>query len=67
MLPGLPIAHVHQEYTESRTIVVDMIGLLCGDHDTPFQVKDEVNQLQGVGRSSGIHVEEGAAAARCSR
>ena len=46
---------------------MDMIGLLCGDHDTPFQVKDEVNQLQGVGRSSGIHVEEGAAAARCSR
>jgi hypothetical protein len=34
-------------------------AIYLGHHDTPFQVKDEANQLQGVVRSSGIYIKEG--------
>jgi len=34
-------------------------ALYLGHLDTPFQVKDEANQLQGVVRSSGIYLKEG--------
>ncbi len=34
-------------------------AIYLGHHHTPFQVKDEANQLQGVVRSSGIYVKEG--------
>ena len=34
-------------------------AIYLGYHDTPFQVKGEANQLQGVVRSSGIYLMEG--------
>ena len=34
-------------------------AIYLGHHDTPFQVKDDANQLQGVVRSSGIYLKEG--------
>jgi hypothetical protein len=34
-------------------------AIYLGHHDSPFQVKDEANELQGVVRSSGIYVKEG--------
>ena len=33
-------------------------AIYLGHHDTPFQVKDEANQLLGVVRSSGIYLRE---------
>jgi hypothetical protein len=34
-------------------------AIYLGHIDTPFQVKDEANQLQGVVRSSGVYLKEG--------
>ena len=34
-------------------------AIYLGHHDTPFQMKGESNQLQGVVRSSGIYLTEG--------
>ena len=34
-------------------------AIYLGHHSTPFQVKDDSNQLQGVVRSSGIYLVEG--------
>ena len=34
-------------------------AIYLGHIDTPFQVKDEANQLQGVVRSSGVYITEG--------
>lgn len=53
---------IWQKDGDDRLLALGQSGggaIYLDHHDTPFQVKDEANQLQGAVRSSGIYVKEG--------